>query len=103
MNAGFSILFLVSTFHFWLTLNKHKKAWETVFRRYVKTIFAFEELLKNHILLSGGMMRLALDVGTKRTCTRGLFDKEGYVVFRNVGSITGWDVVEKPFLNGLGV
>ena len=30
--------------------------------------FAFEEFLKNDILLSGGMMRLALDWGTKRTC-----------------------------------
>ena len=30
--------------------------------------FAFEELLKNDILLSGRMMRLALDWGTKRTC-----------------------------------
>ena len=29
--------------------------------------FAFEEFLKNYILLSGGIMRLALDWGTKRT------------------------------------
>ena len=31
--------------------------------------FALEELLKNDILLSGEMMRLTLDWGTKRTCT----------------------------------
>ena len=31
--------------------------------------FAFEELLKNDTLLSGGMMRLALEWGTKRKYT----------------------------------
>ena len=70
-NVGFSVLFLVTTFYSWLALNKHKKAWETVFQRSLNTIFfAFEELLKNDILLSDGMMRLALDWGTKRTCAR---------------------------------
>ena len=31
--------------------------------------FAFEELLKIDILLSGGVMRLDVDWGTKGTCT----------------------------------
>ena len=30
---------------------------------------AFEELLKNGILLSEGMLRLALDWGTRKICT----------------------------------
>ena len=33
------------------------------------SLFAFEELLRNDILLSSRMMRLALDWDTKRTCT----------------------------------
>ena len=31
-------LFLVIAFHFWLTLDKHKKAWEIVFQKYLMTI-----------------------------------------------------------------
>ena len=33
-----------------------------------------------------------------RELVQGLFNKKGCVVFRNLGPITGWDVVEKPFL-----
>ena len=62
----------MTAFHFLmsLTLNKHKKSMGNCISQIFKDhFFAFEELLKNDILLSHGMMRLALDWGTKRTCT----------------------------------
>ena len=65
----FSILFLVATIHFWLGLKQTQKSMGNCISKILRDhCFAFEQLLKNYILLSRGMMRLALDRGTKRKC-----------------------------------
>ena len=59
--------------------------------------FAFEEGMKNKTSFEKGRVRRGLDMVTitSRTYMKTLFYKK---VFKNLGPITNWDVVEKSFL-----
>ena len=63
--------------------------------------FAFEELLKNDILLSGGMMRLALDWSTKITCTGVYSIKKAVLYSETLAPLQAGIWWKKHFLNGL--
>ena len=59
-------------------------------------LFAFEEFLKNKTSLEKGRVRPGLERLTGGTNMR-IYSIKGLSKKRNVGSITNWDVVEKPF------
>ena len=61
--------------------------------------FVIEEFIKNEVLFSNGVKGLPLN-GVLRKHIQEFIPQRS---FKNVGSITNWDVVVKHFLNGLGV
>ena len=80
---------------------KHKKTWEIIFQGYFRTIFLLlKSSWKMTYCFQAELWGLPLTGVPREHARRFTFDKEGYI-FRNVGSITSWDVVEKHFLNGL--
>ena len=52
----------MTTSHFWLTLNRHKKAWETVFQRSIKNSFL---ALKIILKIKGVVLTLLLGEDTQ--------------------------------------
>ena len=62
--------------------------------------FAFVEEMKNDILFFKGKTSGIIEMCTRgKKIYRNSFHKE---VFKHVCPITNWDVVQRPFLNGLG-
>ena len=64
-------------------------------------LFALEEFMKNKTSFEKGKARPGLDILTGGTYTR-IHSKKRFSK-KNVGPVTNWCVVERPFLNGLGV
>ena len=97
-NIGLSISFLVTTFHFWVVLNKckNKSMGNCISKINKDHFFAIEEFMKNDNLFSNGIIRFGLDTLTGGDIYEASFHKKRSRK-NSVCCITNWGMVEGPF------